>query len=486
MIDDSIFNAFTAFQGKPLVTAAIIGISRRDWIAGVAGNTAEQAQATMRDQRFDVLPVQDEEGRVTGYFRTQTIGDFGQLPAWCHLDESTDCLPYKTGLMPLLKRLAATGNRDRAPVYFLTAPNAEGTAEIVGMVADVNLNSRPVFQYGYAVLTELEMELSDLIGTAFPDEHRLRQALDHLAQTGKTTKSIGLSLHSFEADSGHEHQNALREYLSLASMLALVEYTGLYSWLGYAAGNAAEFGHKRSEITDIRNWIAHPAHSYERRPRQASRTLSPDTAGPNLLATRLYTALSAVDTMVRALKTLRQGTDLRTDRPRVGQYFTSRFFSVSQPRDAFTEGAFRLEPGVAAAKLLPADARSMAYLTPLNPAPTTDNWRAVDSPENQDRFARLVEELKAPANKGITWQYAASEARADEHFPKIRQEQHLQNMYREEGCWLLNVSAKRACELGRTFNQDAVIYAEAGKMAQLLACGKPAKVQANQSDGILL
>ena len=480
MFEKSAFGAFAAFQEKPHVTAAMLGISRRDWVAGEAGQTAEHAQEIMRDYRFDVLPVQEADGRVSGYFRTRKVGDFSQLPERCDIDWQADCLDIKTGLVPLLKQLADSRNRDRAPFYFLTAPGQEGTLEIVGMVADVNLNSRAVFQYGYATLTELEMELSDLIGAAFPEEKRLRQALDYLAQTGITQKSIESSLQSFADDSKHEHQNALREYLTLRSMLALVEHTGLYSWLGYAAANVDEFGRKRSEILDMRNWIAHPVHSYENRPRTHSEASPPVEKGSDLLAIRLYTALSAVETMVRSLKKLRKKTDLRTDRPRVGQYFTSQFFSVSQHGDAFMEGAFHIEPGVPTPKQLPAGARSIAYLTSQNPEPQEGSWRAVDSTENQTHSEDLQGELKAQVNDGMPWLFAASEARVDEQFPEIRRQQQANGMYRESGYWLLDISPETACEWGRRFKQDAIVYAEAGKMAQLLACGKAPGVQAAQ------
>ncbi|OGX83200.1 DUF3293 domain-containing protein [Hymenobacter glacialis] len=474
MNDKSIFDAFTAFQHKPQVTAAMLGISRRDWVAGEAGQAAEQAQEKMRAYRFDVLPVQEADGQVAGYFRTRKVGDFNQLPEWCTIDEAADCLPYKTGLLPLLKQLADKRNADRAPFYFLTSSEPEGPQEIVGMVADVNLNSRAVFQYGYAALTELEMELSDLIGAAFPEENRLQQALDNLAQAGFAQKSIERSLQSFANDSKREQQNTLREYLNLRSMLALVEHTGLYSWLGYAAANAGEFSRKCNEILKVRNWVAHPVHSYESRPRNF-RTATPAVeAGPDLLATRLYTAFSAVDTMVRSLKSLRKFTDSQNDRPRVGQYFTSQFFSVAQKGDAFAEGAFRLEPGVAAPEQLPANSRSIAYLTSQNPEPKSGSWLAVDSIENQVHFNGLEDELKA--QELVAWDVAASQARADEQFPAIRQQQQANNMYREDGCWLLNITPETACEWGRRYKQDAIVYAEAGKMAQLLACGKAPKV----------
>lgn len=472
MIDKSVFDAFTAFQGKPHVTAAMIGISRRHWISCEAGQMAEQALEKMRDYRFDVLPVQETDGRVSGYFRTRKVGDFGQAPTWCSIDGQLDCLDYKTGVFPLLKMMADSRNRDRAPFYFLTASGPEGTPEIVGMVSDVNLNSRAVFQYGYAALTELEMELSELIGASFPEEKRLRLALDHLAQRGIAQQSIESSLQSFTNDSSDEHQNTLREYLTLRGMLALVEHTGLYSWLGYSAANAAEFSRKRSEILSVRNWIAHPVHSYEKRPRKPGTAQLPGDTKPDLLATRLYTAFSAVDTMVRSLKELRKKVDLRTDRPRVGQYFTSRFFSVAQAGDPFTEGAFVLEPGVAAPEELPAGARSIAYVTPQNPEPKAGSWLAVDATENQDSFSLLLEELSTATGGGVSWQLAASEARADEQFAEIRAQQQQHQMYREDGCWLLNSSAEEACAWGRRFKQDAVVYAEAGKMAQLLSCGK--------------
>lgn len=478
MTDKSTFDAFHAFQGKPHVTAAMIGISRRDWIAGESGQTAAQAQEKMRTYRFDVLPVQDPEGRVMGYYRTREIGDFSQLPEWCLVDEQVDCLDYKTGLIPLLQQLADKRNKDRAAFYFLTAPDPQGTLEIVGMVSDINLNSRPVFQYGYAALTELEMELSVLIGAAFPEEKRLRLALDYLVQTGRAKRSIENSLQSFAGDSSHEQQNTLREYLTLRSMLSLVEYTGLYSWLGYAASNPAEFRRKCNETLRVRNWIAHPVHSYQNRPRKSG---PPAESEPNLLATRLYTAFSAINKMVRALKELRKKTDLWTDRPRVGQYFTSRFFSVSQPGDPFTEDVFQLEPGSFVPPQLPAAARSICYITPLNPEPQADSWQVVDSPENQDLFLTLLSELTTPVDEEILWQFAASEARADEHFPEIRAQQQVHQMYREDGYWLLNISAEQACELGRRFKQDTIVYAEAGKMVQLLACGKASDAERARS-----
>ncbi|MBC6992235.1 DUF3293 domain-containing protein [Hymenobacter sp. BT491] len=438
---------FRAFQPTPHVTAAMVGISRWDWVAVPEGTSAAQALAVMRQHQFDVLPLTTPNGQhVTGYYHTARPGDFEAQPTHVAKLDKQHFLYYQTEVRDLLSLLAKQEREAaaaHAPFYFLT----EGPGKVVGMVSEINLHSRECYQYLYAQLVALELQVSRLLQAALPNEetlYHLTQVLHQHAEAsgfGRATKKNDLqkALEWYRADQNRGKQAPLTSYLGLGPLLALVRLTGLHSFLGFAADALDEFDQKAHTVVSIRNRVAHPVKGYP---------------GKGMLIKDMWSTLETAEQLLYALQGVLQ-PEPGSSRPLVGQYFTSQF------QCAAGSSFLRVEPGkiVPAHPLVQAHGR-VAYLTAHNP----DNVRLTDV-ANRERHAQLLAELE---QRGIAWQPAYGRACPAVGDAEELARQAQAGFWREDGVWLLGTTRRLAQAIGKQFGQRAVVYAEAGGVAELL------------------
>jgi hypothetical protein len=141
------------FEYEPIieVSASQIGISKWNWITTSSINQNE-AIKKMRDNRFDVLPIKNQDGSVTSYFVTQEWNDYSNLNKINIGDAHT--VYYKLSFRDLLRKFK---NEERH-YYFLT-----DYQDILGLVSFVNLNCQIVYNYLFFIISDLERSVSECL-----------------------------------------------------------------------------------------------------------------------------------------------------------------------------------------------------------------------------------------------------------------------------------------------------------------------------------
>jgi len=134
------------------INAAVIGICSERW-TGIPDKDAsiDQAATIMRDNRFDILPINGASG-VREYFQTAKWNDFSIISRVTITHR--DVLPFTTSLRDLIRQFSEKFRN----FYFLTSEH-----RIVGLVTIANLNCRQVKTYLFSLLSDLEIGLGNLI-----------------------------------------------------------------------------------------------------------------------------------------------------------------------------------------------------------------------------------------------------------------------------------------------------------------------------------
>ena len=141
------------------ITAAMIGISKQNWMFAKPEDTMDQAKQVMRENSFDILPIQEKDGTVDHYFKIVEPGNYETIQK--SSIKYAESIYYLTDLKDLLRIF----NNNFRAYYFLT-----NHSEIVGLVSTVNLNSKPVYVYFYNLLSKLEIELGLWIKALLPEK----------------------------------------------------------------------------------------------------------------------------------------------------------------------------------------------------------------------------------------------------------------------------------------------------------------------------
>ena len=225
------------------VDAAVVGISRKRWRCVPDGTSQLEAQATMRQTRFDILPV-DSGGHVRSYYRTKTWNDFSSVEQ--HDLNHHDVVHYRTPLREIIKGFT----KEERLFYFLG-----NDSDVVGLISITNLNSRQVKTYFYSLISELELLLGDYLDRSTPNGELLYDYLfsgvlpDHISNLRETydkAKEDGFDVR-------------LVEYLYLKDLYGALAHFELHKPLGYSSKN--KFKDKLNSINDLRNAVSHPARS---------------------------------------------------------------------------------------------------------------------------------------------------------------------------------------------------------------------------------
>ena len=141
------------FQYDPTVevSASQIGISRWNW---VSTNSFDQEKAIkiMKAKRFDVLPIENEDGSITSYFATQEWNVYDNLNKIKIQDAQT--IYYRLSLKDLVRKF----KNDERHYYFLT-----DYEQILGLVSFVNLNCQLVYNYLFFIIADIERSVSGLL-----------------------------------------------------------------------------------------------------------------------------------------------------------------------------------------------------------------------------------------------------------------------------------------------------------------------------------
>jgi hypothetical protein len=158
----------------------------------------------------------------------------------CKIEES-EKIYYLTRLEDLLKIMV-----NRKQEYFFLS----NYTEVVGLVSNVNLNSKNVYTFFYAKISAIEIRLGEFI-QKFVSENDILAFLQ-----GKGSGNAEDVISRFEEDQSNDVANHIVQYLYLTQFEALIKAFRLYGILGYS--NKKAFSKDIGEVNKLRNWIAHP------------------------------------------------------------------------------------------------------------------------------------------------------------------------------------------------------------------------------------
>jgi arsenate reductase-like glutaredoxin family protein len=133
------------------VSASQIGISKWDWIS--TKSTEEKSVVElMQKNRFDVLPIENEDGTFNSYFSTQEWNVYSSLNKNKINDAQT--IYYRLSLKDLIRKFKNDGRH----YYFLTDHD-----QILGLVSYVNLNCQLVYNYLFFIIADIERSVSEIL-----------------------------------------------------------------------------------------------------------------------------------------------------------------------------------------------------------------------------------------------------------------------------------------------------------------------------------
>jgi hypothetical protein len=106
----------------------------------------------MKRNRYDVLPIQNEDGTYTEYFSTVKWGEYENLNIL--KIKNANSIYFRFCLKDLVREFKITENH----YYFLTDGD-----EPLGLVSYVNLNCQLVYNYLFFVFSDIERSVSDVL-----------------------------------------------------------------------------------------------------------------------------------------------------------------------------------------------------------------------------------------------------------------------------------------------------------------------------------
>ncbi len=222
------------------VNAAVVGISRSRWISvSTAEATAERAAQIMQANRFDILPIEDPSG-VKECFHTLKWNDY------CSVGRKTithrDTIPFVTPLRNVVRGFALE-SRD---FYFLVSER-----RVVGLVSIANLNCRQVCVYLFSLLSELEVQLGNLVTRHCSDQELLEMTWG----ARENGKYHGVKKR-YESDRVHGYDVPFVEYMYLTDLVKVIGKKGLFGQMGYQG--CTQFKDAFGPLVKLRNKVAHP------------------------------------------------------------------------------------------------------------------------------------------------------------------------------------------------------------------------------------
>lgn len=225
------------------IDAAVVGVSSSRWTAIQETEAApERAAEIMDSNRFDTLPIESDTG-IKEYFQTSTWNDYSSIArrAVTH----RDVIPYKTTLRNVIHGFASEARN----FYFLG-----NERRIVGLISVVNLNCRQVKIYLFSLLSELEIELGNLISRHCEEQELLTMTF------GESDKQKYAEVKArYNTDKTKGVDVPFVEYLFLSDLINVIAKKRLYSALECQSRN--QFEKKFGVLVKLRDAIAHPARS---------------------------------------------------------------------------------------------------------------------------------------------------------------------------------------------------------------------------------
>ena len=241
-------------EGKVIITAASVGISKLRWISVLEEEDNGQAHIQiMKDGRYDHLPVTPKNGVITEYYKTIIPDNFNEIEK--HNISYNDVIPLDTNIEVVIDKFY----REKRTFYFLSFND-----DISGLITIGNLNCKQVQIYIFSLICELEKELAFFVN--FHLSHK--ELLDWLKEKAiafeqknvedkcKNNKYQSI-INQYEelVESGLE--NDLTEHLFLIDFLKIILDKKLFQFLSFSKKQWKEY----TSLNELRHKIAHPTRS---------------------------------------------------------------------------------------------------------------------------------------------------------------------------------------------------------------------------------
>lgn len=232
-------------SGTPEIHAAIVGISKEDWICAQANEQSADAHQKMAQYGFDILPRVNKDGTINTYYYTEVWGKYSEQNIKWSKIKPEDCLYYLTHIKDVI-RLMYENERN---FYFLA-----NYSTVFGLITISNLNCKQVALYYYNLICSLERELGKFVHNNL-ESNQILHSLESLGREKNISSALD-TVKRFREDYTKGLDGSIIEYLYLSDLFLLISVHQLYKKLDYKNNEAFEKG--SGKLKSLRNTIAHP------------------------------------------------------------------------------------------------------------------------------------------------------------------------------------------------------------------------------------
>jgi hypothetical protein len=225
------------------IDAAVVGISSARWTSiPLAEATSDRAAQIMSANRFDTLPI-ESPGGVKEYFQTQVWNDYSSVVRRTVIHR--DVISFTAPLRNVIQGFALESRN----FYFLGSER-----RIVGLISIANLNCRQVKVYLFSLLSELEIQLGNLVSRHCSEPELLEMTFG----TNENPKYADVK-ERYKSDKAKGVDVPFVEYLYLSDLFKVIRKRSLFDQLGYQSGG--KFDDAFGPLVSLRDAVAHPTRS---------------------------------------------------------------------------------------------------------------------------------------------------------------------------------------------------------------------------------
>ena len=231
--------------GTPEIHAAIVGISKEDWVCALAQEKLPDVYQKMAANGFDILPKVNRNGNVHSYYCTKSWGRYAEDGIELKNIQPEDSLYYTTNIKDVIRLMYEQGRN-----YFFLA----NYTDVIGLITISNLNCKQVALYYYNLVCSLEKALGMFVRGCL-DRDQILHSLEKLGRE-KNKRSALDTVKRFNADFSKGLDGSIIEYLYLSDLFLLISHHQMYKRLGYKTQDL--FLRDTDKLNTLRNSIAHP------------------------------------------------------------------------------------------------------------------------------------------------------------------------------------------------------------------------------------
>lgn len=242
MIEESFFQDEGSFH----VTAASVGISHRKWIYVSKGDIENNSHILlMKKNRFDLLPIVEENGKVLSYVKTKTPNTFDEVEIRPITFEDTIKLDDN------IRDVIDLFDREKKSFVFLTFQN-----QVKGLLTVGNFNCRQVQILLFSLICDLERNLCEFLYDHL-SENEIVDWASSKAKSAAEKDKYQRMINSYTELVSSDLENKFTEHLYFVDLFNIITEKKLFEKFNYAKKEWLNF----NSINEIRKRVAHPSRS---------------------------------------------------------------------------------------------------------------------------------------------------------------------------------------------------------------------------------